>query len=108
MGWNYIPDPTPPPPVIYPTNIYPPSPASPPPPGVSKSEWKEWMKFAKAVNNPGGKKKEEQKEHRGVKKVTNKNYNFAEVFLLLMVIGPFVGPAWNRLETFVLKLINGN
>lgn len=109
MGWNYIPDPPNQNQYIYPPPSYPP-PAPMPPPGVSKSDWKEYVKFAKAMaKGVEPKKKEEKKEEKkGLKKITEQNYSLAVVILWLIILGPVVGPLYNRFEALILKLVNGN
>jgi hypothetical protein len=103
-----------------PNYIYPPPPPSYPPyPPVygdpnqrpNKSEIKDYLAFARAWEKrkeEKHKRKDEEQKHKGIHVVTKRNFNFVEILLLLVILGPFVGPMWNKFEVLILKMINGN
>jgi hypothetical protein len=87
---------------------YPPPPVYPPPPyptpPQSKSEMKEYLAFARAWANKDkekGKKKEEEK-----KSIIIRNFSIVEVLLFLFILGPIIGPLWNKLQDTILKTLH--
>jgi hypothetical protein len=82
-----------------------PQPSAPPTP--TKSEIKEYMRFAKAWNAEQTKKKKPKQEEEK-KGVIHKNFSMVEVALVLFLVGPFVGPLFNHLQDAIIKMISAH